>query len=175
MLSVLLEAIVMKLTVVCLNPRDSIGVGSSGRRRRRRGADAWAPHFISNHQCGGAVHQPRVGHLVGSTWPSWTATSAAIACRDGIPAMCRGATPASRASTCTCKRCILMRWCLLATLPRLPPHRFLTHPRALADCLNCGEPAAALKNLSHLHHLTPVRRCGHCFIEQLRGQLLHGH
>ena len=85
MLSVLLEAIVMKLTVVCLNPRDSIGVGSSGRRRRRRGVDAWAPHLHIVSQCGGAFHQPRAGRLVGPTWPSWTARSAAIACRDAIP------------------------------------------------------------------------------------------
>jgi hypothetical protein len=52
---------------------------------------------------------------------------------------------------------------------RLPPHRFLTHPRALTDCLNCGEPAAALKNLSHLHHLTPVRRCGHRSLSSCEG------
>ena len=32
---------------------------------------------------------------------------------------------------------------------------------APTDCLNCADPAAALQNLSHLHHLTPVRRCGH--------------
>ena len=52
---------------------------------------------------------------------------------------------------------------------RLPPHRFLTHPRALTDCLNCADPAAALQNLSHLHHLTPVRRCGHRSLSSCEG------